>query len=456
MARKEDQVLEIIKNTIKIISRNIENNSFDEATIQLMDFVNDFGTASNKQEAIDIRRRYNALKQDKRLFPGKDFDERETRLSISILELLQTVKQYPNLPEIEIDVYNPLQTEPPTNSGKNTWEDQKQNYQDRRGSPSNLASSSTVFLGENLEKTYKKKSFSFTLDIPRFELNLGEITAIVGENGNGKTTLLKIVSGDLLITKGNITYPFLDKNSSQDIYKIKEQIAYIPQELPIWSGLLANNLHFAAAIRGINGKKNEDEVEFIISRLGLDQYRDYSWKEISGGFKMRFSLAKALVWNPKLLILDEPLANLDINTQLIFLQDLRYLVNSIKYPKSIILSSQNIYDIENIADKIIFIKDGKALYNGRIEDFEINRTTNTFELGCNLSKEELTNLLEKIDYIQIDIVGYNQFIIDTSLEVTLHDIFALFKKDQNPNISLNYFRDISKSTRKLFKKNENT
>ena len=448
MATKENQLLEIIENTIKRINKNIENNLFDEATVQLMDFVKDFGTASNTEEAIDIRRRYNALRQDKRLFPGRDFDERETKLSISILELLRTVKESPNLPAIEIDVYNPVQTEPSTNQGENTWEYEKTSFQSRRRSQPKLVSSSTVFLGENLEKTYKKKSFSFTLDIPKFELNLGEITVVVGENGNGKTTLLKIIRGDLQITKGNITYPFLDKNSSQDLYKIKEQIAYIPQELPSWSGLLANNLHFAAAIRGIKEKENEEEVDFIISRLGLDQYRNSSWKEISGGFKMRFSLAKALVWNPKLLILDEPLANLDINTQLIFLRDLRYLVNSIKNPKSIILSSQNIYDVENIADKIIFIKDGKALYNGRIKEFEINREKNTFELGCNLSKEELTSLLEEI-YIQIDMVGYNQFIIDTSRRVTFHDIFAIFKKHKN--ISLNYFRDISQSTRKLFK-----
>ena len=172
----------------------------------------------------------------------------------------------------------PASEAPFLTEGKVPYE--KTSFQSRRRSQPKLVSSSTVFLGENLEKTYKKKSFSFTLDIPKFELNLGEITVVVGENGNGKTTLLKIIRGDLQITKGNITYPFLDKNSSQDLYKIKEQIAYIPQELPSWSGLLANNLHFAAAIRGIKEKENEEEVDFIISRLGLDQYRNSSWKEI--------------------------------------------------------------------------------------------------------------------------------------------------------------------------------
>ena len=83
--------------------------------------------------------------------------------------------------------------------------------------------------------------------------------------------------------------------------------------------MLVDNLHFAAAIHGIRGKENEDEVDFIIWRLGLDKYRNATWNEISGGFKMRFSLGRALVYNPRLLILDEPLANLDVNTQLLFL-----------------------------------------------------------------------------------------------------------------------------------------
>ena len=119
-------------------------------------------------------------------------------------------------------------------------------------------------------------------------------------------------------------------------------------------------------------------------------------------------------------------------------------------PKSIILSSQNIYDVENIADNIIFIKDGQALYNGKIETFAEQRSENTFELGCKLSKEKLTELLKEIKYLEIDMVGYHQFVIDTATSVTSNDILSLFANQQN--ISLNYFRDISKSTRKLFKK----
>ncbi|NEP89665.1 MAG: ATP-binding cassette domain-containing protein [Okeania sp. SIO2C2] len=217
--------------------------------------------------------------------------------------------------------------------------------------------------------------------------------------------------------------------------------------MPKWTGTLVDNLHFAAAIHGIRGEENEDEVDFIIWRLGLDKYRNATWNEISGGFKMRFALAKALVCNPRFLILDEPLANLDVNTQLLFLQDLRYLADSLAHPKTILLSSQHLYEVENITDNIIFIKEGSVIYNGNLEDFGKDREENAFELGCNLSKNELMDLLEEISYTQIEIVGHNQYIISASKNVGSNEMIKVFIDN---DITLKYFRDISKSTRRLF------
>ncbi len=398
------------------IRQLVENNQFNLATKRLMDFIADFGTSTvTKRDATHICRRFNSLREKKRLYPERDWDEKYTMLVDSILDSIDSIVDSSESPELtstkrddnsknqnNIFVEEPTKvsselSELPTTQTDNNaqndsnitigksnteefdcktpLEEAKESFIRNRQNNlfSNILSSDIVFLGQNITKTYKSKVAEFTLSIPEIQLKLGEITAIVGENGNGKTTLLKIITGDLQLTDGQIHYPVLEDNKRQYLYQIKQQIAYIPQELSPWSGLLANNLHFAAAVRGIKGKDNEDEVDFIISRLGLDKYRNYTWKEISGGFKMRFALAKALLRNPKLLILDEPLANLDINTQLLFLQDLRYLAESLKTPKSIILSSQNIYDVENIADKIIFIKDGQALYNGYIKEFEKNR-----------------------------------------------------------------------------------
>ena len=166
----------------------------------------------------------------------------------------------------------------------------------------------------------------------------------------------------------------------------------------------------------------------------------------SSGYETRFALAKALICKSKLVILDEPLGNLDINTQGVFLRDLRNLTNSSANPMSILVSSQHLYQLESIADNIIFLKDGQAIYSGSVTEFDESRDENSYEIACDLSKEELVNLLQSIDYKRIEEVGIN-FIVDIPREVTTNQLLNIFAEH---NISLKYFRDISQSTRKLF------
>ena len=175
----------------------------------------------------------------------------------------------------------------------------------------------------------------------------------------------------------------------------------------------------------------------------MEQYRKATWDEISGGYRTRFELAKALVWTPKLIILDEPLANLDINTQILFLQDLRDLANSSANPLSVIVSSQHLYEVEDIADNIIFLKGGNAIYNGSVADFGEDRKENSYKIASNLPKDKLLDLLETFSYHRIDHEG-KSFVIHADRNIKAHDLLKIFI---NHNISLKYFRDISKSTR---------
>ena len=224
---------------------------------------------------------------------------------------------------------------------------------------------------------------------------------------------------------------------------------YIKQELSPWYGTLKDNLHFIASTKGIYGQKNIDEVEFIIHRLGLEKQISNKWNTLSGGYKMRFALAKALIWNPKLLILDEPLANLDIKSQQVFLRELKFLVQSQKNPISIVITTQQIYEIENIADKIIFLSKGEVKYNGYTDKFAKDRKYNIFELDCNLEKEELELIFDKIEINSIKLSGTN-FMIQVPLDIS-EKYFLLYLLQSSKKIEIKYFRNISTSTRILFK-----
>lgn len=275
----------------------------------------------------------------------------------------------------------------------------------------------------------------------------GQITGVVGENGNGKTTLLRILAGELSSDSGIIHFPALDIKEN-DWYSIKNHSAFIPQRIPRWYGTLLDNLRFFASIHGIKGKENEKRIDYILFRLGLDKYRDLKWTEISSGYRLRFELAKMLLWKPRLLILDEPLSNLDINAQQLFLQDLRFFTLSEAHPMSIILSSQNLHEIEKVADNIIFIRQGKTIYNGPQKHFANEREQNSFEISGDFDLETLSACFKDHSDISVDNAG-TSYIINTSTDKDLYFVTGILSGN---NLKLNYIRDISQSTRKLFHK----
>ena len=315
-------------------------------------------------------------------------------------------------------------------------------------------SSTLVFRGENITKTYKSRRIAFTLHPISLDLHLGEITTIVGENGNGKTTLLKAIAGLHAINGGRLTYPLIAPKSlhatntaSLDWYQIKQQIAYISQDLPKWRGNVIDNLRFAAAIHGVDPLKIDGLIDLLITRLRLESYRHAHWKELSGGYKMRFALAKALIIRPKLLIIDEPLANLDVNAQITFLDDLRTFAASPRSPMAVLLTSQHLHEVERIADNIIFLRNGEAIYSGATADFGVERAENSFELACESTLDELKNILQTVQpAVRVAQTGYN-FIIHTPVSFSRD---ALLRQLLDHHVAITYFRDISQSTRQLF------
>jgi len=183
----------------------------------------------------------------------------------------------------------------------------------------------TIAKISNIGKHFRSALHNFHFSPISLDLIQGNIIGLVGENGNGKTTLLRMICGDLAIDEGDIVYYF-DEKTTRDWQLIKKKIAFIPQRLERWYGTAYEKISFDAAIKGFKKELNEEKVNFIIHRMGLTNFRELKWTELSSGYKLRFEIAMALVWEPSILILDEPLANLDIQAQEILLQDLRNFV----------------------------------------------------------------------------------------------------------------------------------
>lgn len=288
-----------------------------------------------------------------------------------------------------------------------------------------------------ISKTYTKGNFS--LKPISLQINTGDILGVVGENGNGKTTLLRCLSGQLAINSGVIEYKLLNNG---DYYNIKNHVAFIPQRIPRWYGFLRDNLHFSASIAGVTGKQNELMVDFMLERLNLTDYAHLNWDQISSGYRTRFEIARILLQKPRLLILDEPLANLDINAQQTILTDLKFMAKSLHHPMGIILSSQQLHEVEKVADTVLFIKQGNCLF--RTGDTNTTVTGYVIEIETIANREQLVQLFSDAD-IQIQYNG--GFYTITSVTYKPADIIGKLVSNKVP---ITYFRDITYSTKRYF------
>lgn len=382
----------------------LQNEDLNRAGQRLLDLTYDYSfSQSFRNSALDLRKTYNEGKQ-----LGKNKNTNE--------HLLQDYNNF----------YQSILSEAPSEII----------------SPPELR---TIARIDNISKKFSSHLHNFHFRPISMDLVQGNIIGLVGENGNGKTTLLRMVAGDLAIDGGSIEYYF-DGVPVQNWEYIKKKIAFIPQRLERWYGNAYDKISFDAAIKGFHSELNKEKVDFIIHRMGLTNFRELTWTQLSSGYKLRFEIAMALVWEPSLLILDEPLANLDIQAQELLLQDLRSLSRSLRNPLSIILSSQQLHEVETVADQIIFLKNGEAVFNGNLNDFRKEDTSNTFEISGDLNYQDLNRLLSHWEDIKIE-QSVSAFTISCSNKHSKEDLFRILLDNK---LGISYFRNISGSTKKLF------
>lgn len=296
----------------------------------------------------------------------------------------------------------------------------------------------TIISINELKKVYNS---NFALGPINLDIKSGEIIGLVGENGNGKTTLLRSICGELHPTSGSINYKF----QYDDLYDLRTKLVYIPQRTDTWRGSMYENLEFTASCYGYKPEENNLVVDLVITRLGLRKFRSYNWNGLSSGYKMRFELARMLLRKPKILLIDEPLANLDILAQQTVLDDFRNIANSPFRPIAIVLSSQQLYEVEKTSNQVVFLKQG-VQRNLKDDKTEVKHFIVEFETG-----ETISVLNEKLSKIGLELLEQNggTLIATFPIEVT---ISTFMKTLINEQIEVTYLRNITNSTRRFFVK----
>lgn len=295
---------------------------------------------------------------------------------------------------------------------------------------------------KNLTKSYKNL---IAVDNLSFEVKEGEILGLLGPNGSGKSTTINSILSLLKCDKGNVK--IFGKTMSPDAYDIKSKIGVIFQEIAVFDELTVyENLDYFCGLYIKDKQKRKKYIEDAINLVGLENFKKFYPKQLSGGLKRRLNIACGIAHKPKLIILDEPTVAVDPQSRNNILDGIKKLRDE---GASILYTTHYMEEVEILCDRIIILDKGKILAEGTSDDLkkkanieekitvevnnlnekiieeikkfttvdEVNYTNNILLIKYKKGKNNLGDL---IDYLKNKKIKYNKIF---SERPTLNDVF---------------------------------
>ena len=263
-----------------------------------------------------------------------------------------------------------------------------------------------------------------------FEIKKGSICGLLGPNGAGKTTIMKIIMNQIKCDKGNISYG--------DNLKIK-YLQDVPEFYDFYT--VEEYLEFILDITKYSCSKYE-KIEETLNLFDLKKYRNLKVKKLSRGLKQKLGIASVIIYNPDILILDEPVSALDPIGRL----EIFDILLSLKGKTTIIFSSHILTDVEKICDQFILINNGKIILNEESKNMFLDRNNIVIEFK---NREDLMIIKENIKYES----NFNEN-IENCLEVYCEDMDILqkdiFKMLVKNNIAINSISIKKNSLEEIF------
>lgn len=240
---------------------------------------------------------------------------------------------------------------------------------------------------KNLRMSYGSKT---VLKDISFEIKEGKTVGLLGMNGAGKTTTMNILTGYLKPSEGKVIINHIDMK--KDAVRAKKQIGYLPEIPPLYKDMkVMEYLKYAASLKGIKEKKNE--VEHVIQLVDMTDRQDDFIKKLSKGMQQRVGFAQALLGNPPVLILDEPLVGLDPSES----KKTRELIKSLQEDHIIIISSHILSEIEELCNDILMLKEGKLVLDNSTKAAKRGRNRNRYHLTIKGDKDKIRYYLEQFE-----------------------------------------------------------
>lgn len=210
-----------------------------------------------------------------------------------------------------------------------------------------------VVVAEHLTKHYGRR---LGVDDVSFEANAGEVLGLLGPNGSGKTTILRILTGYLHASSGRASVAGFD--IVEQGLEARRRIGYVPEDVPLYANMRVGEfLAFMGRLKGLDAQTLPHAVEASCTRLTLDAVRGLAIGKLSRGYRQRVMIAQALLNEPELLVLDEPTNGLDPR-QII---EVRELIRSLSAHHTIIVTSHILSEIERVATRVAILLDGRLL-----------------------------------------------------------------------------------------------
>jgi ABC-2 type transport system ATP-binding protein len=203
-----------------------------------------------------------------------------------------------------------------------------------------------------------------------FKVNKGEVVAFLGPNGAGKSTTMKLLTGYLAPTAGKAYIAGHDM--AHDRLEGSKRLGYLPENGPLYADMTPRSLlDFFADARGMPPARKKERIAAVVDLCALGAVIGKAIGKLSKGYRQRVGMAQTLLHEPDVLIMDEPTAGLDPNQ----IHEVRETIRRLGREKTILISTHIMQEVEAIAKRVLFINEGRLVYDGTPQDLTNDGTT---------------------------------------------------------------------------------